>query len=90
VTHAHLERNGEESWFELTGLDEDARLCPATACIIDDSGDGTCYLVTGGEWGLRFRSAASSSGWDVGDPEQWGAPFLLMSGDGRDLRFDAD
>jgi hypothetical protein len=87
VTHACLERNGQESWFNVTGLDDDAQQCPAMACIIDDSGDGACYLVTGGGWGLRFRVEAAGRGWDLNDSEQWGAPFLLMAGDGSDLRF---
>ena len=87
VIQVRTERNGVEAWHILTGMDLDGQLCPATAYIIDDSGDGSCYLVVGGAWGLRLRSLASPRDWDLNDPEQWGAPFLLLPGDGQDLRF---
>jgi hypothetical protein len=45
--------------------------------LIDDSGDGACYLVVGGAWGLRFRSGGT----------QWGEPCLLLAADDADLQF---
>jgi hypothetical protein len=87
VAQVLAERNGEERWYEVTGLDRDAQVCPASASPIDDSGDGACYLVTGGEWGLRFRDPAAASSWDISDPAQWGAAYLMLPGDGNDLRF---
>ena len=85
VTHVRNRRGGPNGWCSVTGVDPGGELCPATACEVDDSGDGTCYLVMGGAWGLRFKD--SPSRWDLRDRDQWGEPFLLLGGDGRDLRF---
>ncbi|HWC95237.1 MAG TPA: hypothetical protein VG456_00770 [Candidatus Sulfopaludibacter sp.] len=66
-----------ERWCEVTGLDENWKECEAKAYLIDDSGDGACYLVVGGAWGLHFKD---------GDRE-WGEPYLLLGADGEDLKF---
>jgi hypothetical protein len=87
VSGARVERNGIESWFDITGLDAGGAQCPAQAYLIDDSGDGACWLVTGGEWGLRFRDPESDRAWGLADPAQWGAPYLMLPGEGSDLRF---
>ncbi len=87
VVQVRVERGGIERWFAVTGLDRAARPCAAMASQIDDSGDGACYLVTGGEWGLRFRDPESKGGWNIEDSAQWGAPYLMLPGDGSDLRF---
>jgi len=87
VTAVRWNRAGVESWCEITGINEDERLSPAMACEIDDSGDGTCYLVTGGAWGLRLKDAAGTGGWSLEDREQWGEPFLLVPADGQSVRF---
>ena len=87
VTHVRWERNGQEEWCSITGLDEGGKLCAAAACIIEDSGEGLCYLVTGGMWGLRFKSASESGPWDLDDCRQWGEAFVILGGDGADLRF---
>ena len=50
---------------------------PAIASLIDDSGDGACYLITGGTWGLKLSSE------DVA----FGEPYLLLSRDGKDIEF---
>ena len=41
---------------------EGRRALPATACLVEDSGEGACYLVVGGEWGLRLRPAGAGGG----------------------------
>jgi hypothetical protein len=74
VTHVRQ----DSGWCEITGWSEGAVPCEATACIVEDSGDGACYLVVGGEWGLRLRSAEGT---------EWGESYLLLGGDGDDLRF---
>jgi hypothetical protein len=79
VTQIRMDRGGEEHWCAVTGLDEDWRECQATACLIDDSGDGACYLLVGGAWGLRLRDGES----------QWGEPYLLLAADDADLRFES-
>lgn len=77
ISHVRSEREGTAVWCEITGLDEAELPCPAMACIVDDSGDGTCYLVFGGAWGLRLKDDSST----------WGVPYMLLPGDGADLRF---
>jgi hypothetical protein len=88
VTDILCERAGEiEGWCRVTGLDAGAVPCPATACLVEDSGDGACYLVVGGEWGLRLKPAGAADGWDLANATQWGAPYFLLPGDGSALRF---
>ena len=43
-------------WCEITGVAELGTPCPPMACLIDDSGDGACYLVFGAAWGLRLKT----------------------------------
>ena len=88
VAQVRLEHSGSNAWCVITGVDEAGQPCPASACTIEDSGDGECYLVTGGAWGLRMKRQSSAAPWSMEDPEQWGEPFLLLGGDGADLRFD--
>ncbi len=88
VSHVLRSRQGQEVWCEVTGLEEEGRLCPAVARKVDDSGEGTCYLVTGGAWGLRLKDPDCGHPWLLDDdPHQWGESFLLLPADGEDLRF---
>ncbi len=87
ISQLRFERNGEAVWCDVTGVDEGAHWSPVLACLIDDSGDGSCYLVYGGGWGIRLRDAANPEAWDLAAPAQWGASYLLLGGDGSDLRF---
>jgi hypothetical protein len=77
--------DGVERWCDVTGVDESGILCPAMACLIEDSGDGACYLIVGGAWGLRLK--ADGGDWDLEDPAQWGEGYLLLSGDVGNLQF---
>ena len=79
VTHIRQDRAGKLEWCAVRGLNEAAVPCPANACLVEDSGDGACYLVTGGDWGLRLRAP---------DGSEWGEPYLLLGGDAEDLRFE--
>jgi hypothetical protein len=76
VKRVRVSRDGVTDWFDITGVDETGP-CPAIASPIDDSGDGACYLVTGGAWGLKLSSASVS----------FGEPYLVLGGDGNDLEF---
>ena len=87
VTQVRLGDGGNDEWCAVTGIDESGNTCAATACIIEDSGEGECYLVVGGGWGLRFKRSATAA-WALEDTEQWGEPFLILGGDGADLRFE--
>ena len=87
VTHILCERPGGMEWCPITGIDDAGAPCPATACLVEDSGDGACYLLIGGEWGLRLRPAAAMDDWDVANTTQWGVPYFLLAGDAATLRF---
>lgn len=87
VTHILCERSGAAAWCAVTGIDDGGAPCPATACLVDDSGDGACYLVVGGQWGLRLKPADTAGDWDLADATQWGAPYFLLAGDTATLRF---
>lgn len=87
ISQLRYERNGEAVWCDVTGVDEGGTWTPALACKIDDSGDGSCYLVYGGAWGLRLRDAAAPSAWDLVASTQWGETYLLLGGDASDLQF---
>ena len=87
VTHLLCDRSGGMEWCPVTGIDEGGAPTVATACLVEDSGDGACYLVVGGEWGLRLRPENGSSAWDLEDGTQWGATYFLLPGDGTSVRF---
>src|SRR5689334_22020301 len=72
VTHVLRRRQGQDQWCAVTGLDEKAREQPALARKVDDSGEGTCWLVYGGKWGLRLRDDTCRDAWSVEDSHQWG------------------
>jgi hypothetical protein len=87
VTHVLCESGGEMAWCPITGVDEGGAPCAAQACLVEDSGDGACYLVTGGEWGLRLKPPNMADNWDLANPQQWGVPYFLLAGDAATLRF---
>jgi hypothetical protein len=94
VTHVLCERRHDleggmdgMEWCPVTGVDEGGAPCPATACLVEDSGDGACYLVIGGEWGLRLKPFGATDDWDLANGTQWGVPYFLLAGDGATLRF---
>ncbi len=72
------ERAGVAVWCRITGLEEGGQACPAMACLVDDSGDGACYLIFGGDWGLRLTDESEAS---------WGEPYMLLPAHGADVRF---
>jgi hypothetical protein len=77
VRRVRISRDGAVEWREIEGVDEGGAECRAQASLIDDSGDGCCYLITGGAWGLKL-----SSGGDV-----YGEPYLVLGADGADVEF---
>ena len=77
VKRVRVARDGAPVWCDITGLDEGGEPCAATASPIDDSGDGNCYLITGGSWGLRLHTESG----------EFGEPYIVLGGDGKDLEF---
>lgn len=87
VTHVSCQRNGAVLLCPVIGIEDGGTTCPATACLVDDSGDGACYLVIGGEWGLRLKAPDDDGAWDLDSAAQWGEPYFLLSPDDQSLRF---
>jgi hypothetical protein len=79
VKRVRISRDGVTEWCEIFGMTETGAFCPALASPIDDSGDGACYLVSGGAWGLRLTSKSGA----------FGESYMLLGGDGADLEFDS-
>jgi hypothetical protein len=77
VKRLRVSRNGITEWCDVSGVTDAGVPCPALASLIDDSGDGACYLVTGGAWGLRLTSETGA----------FGEPYVLSAGNGADLEF---
>src|ERR1041384_6847458 len=67
IRKIRMERAGIQRSCNIIGLNEDGTTCSAMACLIDDSGDGACFLIFGGPWGLRFKIGDCE--WDLADPE---------------------
>ncbi|MBI4342187.1 MAG: hypothetical protein HY599_02330 [Candidatus Omnitrophica bacterium] len=86
VGAVRLERQtGVPAWYAVTGWTAAGTSCPAYAQKVDDSGDGTAFLLHGGDAGVRLRPLAVQGPWRMEDPQQWGEPFLIL-GDPSDLQ----
>ncbi len=80
VTQVRLERRpGELEWCHVTGWTVDGTPCPATIQKVDDSGDGTAFLLHGGDAGLRLQPASQPTPWQLDQPHQWGEPFMIVA-----------
>jgi hypothetical protein len=87
VTHVLRVRGGQNLWCPIVGWNAQGSTGPAQARKVQDSGEGTCYLVYGSLWGLRLKMPDCADAWSLDDPHQWGESFLLLSASGEDLRF---
>src|SRR5258708_220325 len=87
VSHVLRRREGQEVWCPVTGLATAGGFLPALARKVEDSGEGICYLVYGGAWGIRLKDPTCRDPWTMEDPHQWGEGFLLLPSTGEDLRF---
>jgi hypothetical protein len=88
VTHVLRLRLGEEMWCPVVAMDGTGHPGIALARKVEDSGEGMCWLVYGGLWGLRLKEPVCSDPWSLDDPHQWGEGFLLLPATGVDLRFE--
>ena len=80
-------RDGREVWCDVVSWGENGAEGPPQACKVDDSGEGSCFLIYGGVSGLRLKEPGCGHAWSLRDPHQWGEPFLLLPPSGEDLRF---
>jgi hypothetical protein len=77
----------KEAWWMVTGVDEGGKFIPAKCVRVDDSADGTAWLVYGGAWGLRMKATGDSSAWSLDDKNQWGLPLLVLDSSGSSIKF---
>ncbi len=87
VSHVLRRHDGVEVWCPVVGVDTQGAFIPAQARKVEDSGEGMCYLVYGGLWGLRLKGPTTEAAWSLEHQAQWSEPFLLLPADGRDIRF---
>ena len=89
VSYVQLEKpNGNGVvWCNVVAVDEGGGFAPAAAARVNDSSDGTAWLIFGGAWGLRFREENSKEAWSLTNASQWGRAFLLMDGGGASIKF---
>ncbi len=87
VAKVRVSRGGAPQWSDITAVEADGSRQIAQAYLVDDSGDGSCYLVVGGEWGLRLREAGGEEPWNLESQRQWGEPYLLLGSGGNDIEF---
>lgn len=75
--------------YELTGWSSESSGSPTPAMYVpvSDSGQATVHLVCGGDWGIRLRAVDSGEDWDIGNPNQWGEPYLMLT-DAADVLLD--
>ncbi len=78
---------GNPSWCDVIAVDDPGTFAPAYAQRMDDSSDGTAWLVFGGNWGLRFRRPDETSEWSMSEKSQWGLPFLVLDSSGTAIQF---
>jgi len=70
--------SGEAVWCHVVGVDQDGKFTEAKAVLVEDSSEGTAWLIFGGSWGLRFRPATNAEDWSLESKDQWGAPFKVL------------
>lgn len=84
---AHPETN-TISWCDIVAVSESGSFTKALAQRVEDSSDGTAWLIYGGEWGLRIKPAEPSTPWSLTDKTQWGVPFLVLDSSGSSIEFE--
>ncbi len=89
VTQVRLEHNNTApAWYAVTGWTTNGTPCPAQIQKVDDSGDGTAFLLYGGDAGLRLQPASQPTPWQLDQPHQWGEPFMIVA-DREDVKVGA-
>jgi hypothetical protein len=75
-----FEGEPEGKLFHVAGWssENDGTPCPVLAVNVEDSSQGSAYLIYGGDWGIRLRFA-ESDGWSMDDPDQWGETHLVLA-----------
>lgn len=80
-------KTNQSQWCDVVAVDESGTFCPAHAQRVEDSSDGTAWLIFGGSWGLRLRSSENPAEWSLENSNQWGVPFLVLDSSGTSIEF---
>lgn len=75
------------AWCDISAVGDDGTFNAATAQRIEDSSDGTAWLIYGGPWGLRLRPETKPGDWSLTNTDQWGLPFLVLDSSGSSIEF---
>lgn len=71
---------GNDRLCQVTGWSSSGPY-PASAVLVEDSGEGVVTLLYGGDHGLRLKVVENEEPWDLESPQQWGEPCLLLDRD---------
>ena len=91
ITRVRLfEPDHPQGVYQITGWssDGDGRPCPAWYVPVSASGQAVVYLIYGGAWGVRMKPDEDQHDLDIGDLNQWGEPYLMLT-DKTDLLIDS-
>lgn len=70
---------GEDVRCRIAGVYDGGVFGDAWAVQIDDSGEGTAYLIYGGQWGIRLSRGDADPTWDVADKGQIGEAYRIYA-----------
>ena len=80
-------KSGTNTWCDVAAVEENGNFGKAFAQRVEDSSDGTAWLVFGGTWGLRLKPSDKSAPWSLKDETQWGLPFVVLDSSGTSIEF---
>jgi hypothetical protein len=65
----------------VTGWSSDGGGWPSEvyAVKVEDSSEGSAYLVYGSDWGIRLAPVDSPGNWDTANSGQWGETHLVLA-----------
>lgn len=71
----------EGTLYAVTGWSSEAGGTPveAFAVQVEDSSEGSAYLVFGGDYGLRLRPDDSTAAWSLDAADQFGETHLVLA-----------
>ncbi|MFN0117086.1 MAG: hypothetical protein ACKVQC_02175 [Elusimicrobiota bacterium] len=88
VLQIQLNIQGHEPlWYDIISVDKNNQFSPAHAYRIEDSSDGTAWLIFGGAWGIRLKNQEHNDEWSLTNKNQFGYPFLVLESSGKAIRF---
>lgn len=84
VSHVRIyEGEPDGVWHDIAGWSSRDGGTPqdAFAVQVEDSSEGSAYLIYGGDWGIRLRPAGSQEAWSLEDAAQFGETHLVIASD---------